>query len=456
MSQLESDRAAGRRRPAELREADFREPQRRRKLLLGAGGAVLVVVVGLVVLMARGPDPAGLAQQGVESMLRELPVGVLAESDIQAVADAVEAALELDVGNAAAVEAWEQVRVRVEAQVANQIEAGALDAAQAVFAAASAAWADAFDRDGFLAGRLASAEEERELRAEVARLVAAAEERLRNGGTRERDGAGLRDALAQLEEALALDPDNAQAQSARAGIATKAKAATREALAAGEPQRARQVLDAVDGDWPEDSELGGLRREVEDKLEALGRQAEVERLLGLAADRLAQDRLGQPAGDNAVEYYRRVLTLSPGNAAAEDGLARAGARYAVLTRAALAEGALDRARRLRGSFERAIPGHPELAALVVEIEAAESAVAEAERLADAEARSGSQGTSAPAARNGPIMAEEPVPVDDEGRLWQAVKDSCAPDDLRRYTVAYPAGRYVDEAWQRMSACLEAR
>ena len=325
--------------------------------------------------------------------------------------------------------------------------------AGAAFAAASAAWADAFDSDGILAGRLATAEEERELRAEVARLVAAAEERLQTGGTRERDGAALRDALAELEAALALDPDNAQAQSARAGIATKAKAATREALAAGEPQRARQVLDAVDGDWPEDSELGGLRREVEHKLEALDRQAEVDRLLGLASDRLAQDRLGQPVGDNAVEYYRTVLALSPGNAAAEDGLARAGARYAVLTRAAVADGALDRARRLRGSFERAIPGHPEVAALVAEIEAAERAAAEAERLADAAARSESQRSSAPV--ESPV-AEEPVPVDDEGRLWQAVKDSCAPGDLRRYTEAYPAGRYVDEAWRRMSACLQAR
>ena len=447
MSQVEGDRTA------ELREADFREPQRRGKLLLGAGGAVLVVVVGLVVLMARGPDPAGLAQEGVESMLRELPVGVLAESDIRLVADAVEAAFALDAGNAAVAEVWEQVRVRIEGQIANQIEAGALDAARAAFAAASAAWADAFDSDGVLAGRLATAEEERELRAEVARLVAAAEERLQTGGARERDGAALRDALAELEAALALDPDNAQAQSARAGIATKAKAATREALAAGEPQRARQVLDAVDGDWGEDSELGGLRREVESKLAALDRQAEVDRLLGLASDRLAQDRLGQPAGDNAVEYYRTVLALSPGNAAAEDGLARAGARYAVLTRAAVADGALDRARRLRGSFERAIPGHPEVAALVAEIEAAERAAAEAERLAAAAARSESQRSSAPV--ESPV-AEEPVPVDDEGRLWQAVKDSCAPDDLRRYTVAYPAGRYADEAWRRMSACLEAR
>lgn len=456
MSQVEGDGTAGRRRAGELREADFREPRRRRKLLLGAGGAVLVVVAGLVVLMARGPDRAGLAQEAVEAMLRELPVGVLAESDIRAAAEAVETALALDGGNAVAVEASTTVRVRVEAQIAGQISAGALDAARAAFAAASTAWTDAFDRNGALARRLAAAEEERELRAEVARLVAAAEERLLNGGTRERDGAALRDALAQLEAALALDPDNVEAQSARTGIATEAKVATRQALAAGEPERARKVLDAVDGDWPEDSELGGLRREVEDKLEALDRQAEVDRLLGLASDRLGQDRLGQPAGDNAVEYYRRVLALSPGNAAAEEGLARAGARYAVLTRAAIADDALDRARRLHGSFERAIPGHPEVGALVVEIEAGERASVDAAHLADAAGSRQSAGTNVAAAPDESAVPEEPVPVDDEGRLWQTVKDSCAPGGLRRYTVAYPAGRYVDEAWRRMSACLEAR
>lgn len=444
-----------RRGAPEVRDAGFRAPRRRRKLLLGAAVVVFAVVGGMVFLMARGPDPADVAAQRVEAMLEALPAGVLAAEDIRAAAGAVTGAFALDAGNDAASSAAAALGARLEAQLAEQIAAGALDEAREALAAAAEAWPDGpFDDGGALAGELAVATEERALRAEVARLVAAAAARLQRDGPRERDGAALRDALKELEAALAIDPDNDEARSARADIATEAKTATREALAAGQPERARRVLNAVAGGWPEDSELGGLRREVEDKLEAVNRQMEVDRLVGLGAERLARDRLGQPAGDNAVEYFRRALALAPGNAAAEEGLARAGSRYAALTRSAVAEGDLDRARWLRGSFGRTLPEHPDLFAVSVEIEKAESAAADAaEREAETVA---SVEEPAVADGNGGAGDPEPAPTDDEGRLWHDVKDSCRSGDLQRYTTAYPAGRYAEEAWRRMSACLEAR
>ena len=432
----------------------FRAPRRRRKPVLAAGVAVFALVAWLIYLMARGPDPALLAAERVEALLDGLPVGALVAADIRGTAKGISEALVLDPGNRTGADAVETLQARVEAQIAEQIAAGALDDAAQALAAAAAAWPGVgFEDGGSLARRLEVAVEERELRAEVARLVAAAEERLLADGARERDGAALRDALKQLESALSIDPENARAQSVRADIAAEAKTATREALAAGEPDRARRLLDAVGGEWSDDSEFGGLRREVEGKLEALNRQFEVERLLGLASERLESDQLGQPAGDNAVAYYRRVLALSPGNETAEDGLARVGSRYAVLTRAAIGDDGLDRARRLHSSFGRAVPGHPEVARLTVEIEAAETAAAAA-RTAEAGRRV--EAVQGAAAAGEASTAVEAPPTDEEGRLWHSVRDSCGAGDLQRYTTAYPAGRYVEEAWRRMSACLEAR
>ena len=416
--------------------------------MLAASVPVLAAVAWLIFLMAEGPDPARLAAERIEALLAGLPGGALAAGDIDAAAKGIAEAAALAPGHSAATEAAQKVRARVASQVAGQIDAAALDAAAEVLAVAKRAWPE-FDADEALARRLEAAVEERELRAEVTRLVAAAEERLLSDGARERDGAALRDALKQLEDALAIDPENVQARSVRTDIADEAKTATRAALAAGEPERARRVLDAVSGGWSGDAEFAGLRREVEGKLEAVNRQREVDRLLGLAAERLESDRLGQPAGDSAVAYYRQVLVLSPGHEAAEDGLARVGSRYAVLARAAIGDEALDRARRLYRSFGEAVPGHPELAGVSREIEAAETAAAEREATVAA---------AEPAAVVQASVAEEaePPPTDDEGRLWQAVKDSCREGDLQRYATAYPAGRYVEDAWRRMSACLEAR
>ena len=81
------------------------------------------------------------------------------------------------------------------------------------------------------------------------------------------------------------------------------------------------------------------------------------------------------------------------------------------------------------------------------IAGAEAAQAEASRIAARQASPVSEPADEPAA--------EPIPQDPEGQLWFSLRNSCNERELRRYVNNYPAGRYVDQAWQRISDCLAA-
>ncbi len=72
-------------------------------------------------------------------------------------------------------------------------------------------------------------------------------------------------------------------------------------------------------------------------------QAEIERLLLAAETDLGALRLTTPEGNNAVERYRSVMALDPGNAKAQRGLRTVGRRYLELARQATSENRFDRA-----------------------------------------------------------------------------------------------------------------
>ena len=198
-----------------------------------------------------------------------------------------------------------------------------------------------------------------------------------------------------------------------------------------------------------------LRRSVTGRIEERAKAVEIGRLLGLARQRLRDDRLTTPATDSAVHYYRRVLQLQPDNESARNGLERVGERYVVLIRSAVRDSALNRARRLLRSLSTLSPSHPRIVTLGNEIEAAERAIAVAE------ARDPEPGNAAPAppatgTGSSPPPPPAQIPTDDEGRLWYEVKESCVDAELRRYIESYPAGRYIEEAWRKISSCIESR
>lgn len=413
---------------------------------------VLGVVVFLIYLMARGPDTERVANDLVESTLAALPDGALSAADIRNGAQGLQRALSIHAASDWAIESQDLLVQRVAGQVETDIVHGELERADEALAEAAIHWAEEpdFANDGRLRRGLEDALERRALLNEVAELVAAAEERLTRDPDPER-GEAIREALDMLRRSLELDPGNARAQSVRDGIRRDVETATRKALDAGEPQRASRLLDAVDGEWGGDPELARLRGEVERQIEDLDRALEIRRLLDLGQRRLAADMLTTPAGDSAADYFGQVLALDAGNAAASEGIGRIGARYVVLVGKALDAGAYGRARRVLGSFEALSPEHPRIAPLRARIEAAERAVAAATPV---EPSSGAV-PSARVAENVPDASSTEVPTDDEGRLWYEVKDSCVEADIRRYMETYPAGRYIDDAWRKISSCLES-
>ena len=412
---------------------------------------VIGVVVFLVYLMARGPDTERVANGLVESTLAALPDGALSASDIGKGAQGLQRALNIHATSDVAIEARGLLMQRVAEQVETDIVQGELDRADEALTEAAARWPaeSQFSDGGRLRQRLQEALDRRALLSEVAERVAAAEERLT---LNPEGGEAIAEALDILRRSLDLDPDNARAQSVREDIRRDVKAATRKALDAQEPQRARRLLDAVDAEWGGDSELNRLRSEVQRQFEELDKALEIRRLLDLAQRRLGADMLTTPASDSAADYFRRVLALDAGSAAAKEGIERIGDRYVVLISKAIDTGIFDRARRLLGSLEVLLPEHPQIASLRDGIEAGEKVAAAAKNAKPTHA-----GVAEPTAQVA-TQQEAPtgIPTDDEGRLWYEVKDSCVEAEIRRYMEAYPAGRYIDQAWRKISSCLESR
>ena len=354
----------------------FRPPRRRKKTLLSITLLVLGVVVFLVYLMALGPSEERIANELVEDTLAALPDGALSAADIRDGAQGLQRALRNHPMNDSAIEAQEQLAQRVAQQVETDIENGELERADKVLTEAATHWPEEgdFAEDGGLRGRVDEALERRALMREVGELIAAAEERLTDGPER---AESIRDALDMLRRSLELDPENERARSAFDGIRRKLEIATREALDAGEPQRAGELLDAFDAEveWSGDPGLARLRDEVQRQLGALDKALEIGRLVDLAERRLAADRLTTPAGESAADYFRRVLALDAGNAAAKQGMQRIANRYVVLIGDAVDTGAHGRARRLLGSLEAVAPQHSQIPPLRARIEAGERIVA---------------------------------------------------------------------------------
>ena len=425
--------------------------------MLGVGAVVFGVFVLLIYLMASGPDEERAAARIVESAVEALPNDRLTGSDIGAAADALQRALELHPTSHVVLEAVSSLTQRVAGQVAADIEEGNLDRATDALEEAARWWPDnsEFSNEGPLQAELRSALERQALIGEAAKLVAAAEQRIsRDAG----GGGAIAEALELLRRSLELDPANATATTLRDGIRRDVAAAVQEALRLGETEQAGQLLDAVDGDWKKDSELAELRNTVAGRLEELAKAAEISRMLNLAEQRLQDDRLSTPARDNAAHYFRRVLQSNPDNEQARSGLERIGSRYDVLIRSALEDGALSRARRLMRSLKGLLPAHSRIAALGNEIEAAERAIAPA-AVREETPLPVQPATVEPALGvrdERPFPAPVQMPSDDEGRLWYEVKDRCVDAELRRYIESYPAGRYIEDAWRKISSCIESR
>ncbi|MGH8120219.1 MAG: hypothetical protein ACRESK_06350, partial [Gammaproteobacteria bacterium] len=156
--------------------------------------------------------------------------------------------------------------------------------------------------------------------------------------------------------------------------------------------------------------------------------SEVEKLLAAAQDDLAANRLTTPAGNNAVEKYRQVLELEPGNREAVQGLDTVVTRYLRLMDNALDGGKISAAQNYFDKATGINPYHPDIPAARSRLEGAkERQAAEAETAAETAAtpEPGTRETAEPvAAEPAPaqsVTSDSLVPEAERARL-QELKD----------------------------------
>jgi TonB family protein len=149
-------------------------------------------------------------------------------------------------------------------------------------------------------------------------------------------------ARAYVLEALRVDSQNAPALDAKRALATKLLEDTRSAIDRRDFAHALVVIEGATGiAAPANIES------VQNLLSAARRQADVDargQLLKNANERLLQDRLIEPANDNAKYFYLTLKQLEPNNPALVSLLQDLGTRLTAKARRALILGQLDAAK----------------------------------------------------------------------------------------------------------------
>jgi tetratricopeptide (TPR) repeat protein len=114
--------------------------------------------------------------------------------------------------------------------------------------------------------------------------------------------------------------------------------------------------------------LTRLRAEVgEEHEQALERRRESKDLLSLAESQMAASRYAEPADDNALDTFRRILTLDPANAKARQGLHQLAELFSQRAREHQQVGRFERSLALIDIGLVAEPYHDELRALRGEV-----------------------------------------------------------------------------------------
>ncbi len=198
------------------------------------------------------------------------------------------------------------------------------------------------------------------------------------------DKQAFSDAAAQLAEAEAVLPGAESVAEARTSL--------EQAKSAYEDEQKR-IAEAKVRKADESASLEAERRQAEaiERAEAEPeKNEEIETLLANAGEDFEAFRLTWPPGNNALERYRRVLELDPGNAKAADGIREIGQRYLQLKDQAIAEENFDRAKAYLEKAAQVLPGSEAVAQAQQAYQVAlsnyqQSQASESEQLAQARA-----------------------------------------------------------------------
>jgi TonB family protein len=143
-------------------------------------------------------------------------------------------------------------------------------------------------------------------------------------------------------EALRADPQSTAALDAKSALASRLLEDVRSAIDRREFAHAAALIDGANG-----IAVTANIESVQGLLAAAHKQAGVDawgQLLKSANERLLQDRLIEPANDNAKYFYLTLKQLDPGNAALSSMLQDLGTRLASKARRALILGQVDAAK----------------------------------------------------------------------------------------------------------------
>ncbi|MEM7541854.1 MAG: protein kinase [Pseudomonadota bacterium] len=219
-------------------------------------------------------------------------------------------------------------------------------------------------------------QEEQALAEAIEKQLAAAEVALENGVL---TGDGDDDALAKFRDVLRLDPNNAAAQAGVDRVAANFLQRAKDALDAKDFQLATTELARAQTISPANEAILALATALSDAKgnEAARREkdATIAELLSKANRDLANGRLSEPAGNNALERYRAVRLLEPKNAPAKQGIRRVHDRFIERARAALNATAIADARALLAKAQNALPKSSSASELEMEILAQETRLA---------------------------------------------------------------------------------
>lgn len=200
-------------------------------------------------------------------------------------------------------------------------------------------------------------------------------------------GPGTDNALAKYRAVQILEPGNPDAKTGLRNLGMHLAVRGTEALERGNTDDAVEWFEQaqmLNGEAPEVVALEGKLSQVRTKEQAeQDRETQIEKLLGAAAKDIAANRLSTPAGNNALERYRRVLKLDADHRDARRGIEQIHDRYVALATEALRSEDLVAARSALAKARNTQPNSPRVMALQQDIEGARERIdrAEAERLA---------------------------------------------------------------------------
>ena len=166
------------------------------------------------------------------------------------------------------------------------------------------------------------------------------------------------------QDILAIEKNNRQAVQGIEAIQQRLESQIQDALDRKDFGAAREVAEevlAIPSYGPGDRFLETTNFAAVETTKIIANQ--LENLLSRADQARKAGRLVHPAGDNALESYRKILEIDPTNAVAEKGLDRLVEDYQVLIRDAISGGKTRQALAIANESLRSFPDNPDLRAL---------------------------------------------------------------------------------------------